>query len=149
MVKSYTGARTKDDNQIPEQAMVKDYMATQLITFSPEQTIDEVVNILIYKGISGGPVVDSNNKLVGIISEGDCLKQIVKGKYNNHPTLNGLVREHMVKEVKTLKPNNSILEAAIEFLEQRIRRFPVIDNGKLVGQISQRDVMKAIEDFNK
>lgn len=149
MVKSYTGARTIEEKQMPKQALVKDYMTKQLITFKPEQTIDQVVSTLIYKGISGGPVVDESNNLVGIISEGDCLKQIIKGKYNNQPNLNGLVEEHMVKEVKTLKPDNTILEAATAFLEQRIRRFPVLDKGKLVGQISQRDVMKAIEDFNR
>lgn len=149
MVKSFTGARVIEEKKIQKQALVKDYMTKQLITFRPEQTIDQVVSILIYKGISGGPVIDNSNNLVGIISEGDCLKQVIKGKYNNHPNLNGNVKEHMVKEVKTLKPNNTILEAAIAFLEQRIRRFPVLDNGKLVGQISQRDVMKAIEDFNR
>lgn len=146
---SFTGARAIEEKQMPKQALVKDYMSKQLITFKPEQTIDQVVSILIYKGISGGPVTDDSNNLVGIISEGDCLKQIIKGKYNNQPHLNGLVKEHMVKEVKTLKPDNTILEAAVAFLEQRIRRFPVLDNGKLVGQISQRDVMKAIEDFNR
>ncbi|MFT6166516.1 MAG: CBS domain-containing protein [Vicingaceae bacterium] len=149
MVKSFTGARTKEEKQIPKQALVKEYMSRQLITFKPKQSIDEVVSILIYKGISGGPVLDDSNNLVGIISEGDCLKQIIKGKYNNSPTLNGLVEDHMVTEVKTLQPDNTIMEAAVAFLEQRIRRFPVLDNGKLVGQISQRDVMKAIEDFSR
>lgn len=149
MVKSFIGARAKEEKQIPKQALVKEYMTRQLITFKPKQSIDEVVSILIYKGISGGPVVDDSNNLVGIISEGDCLKQIIRGKYNNSPTLNGLVEDHMVTEVKTLKPDNTILEATAAFLEERIRRFPVLDNGKLIGQISQRDVMKAIEDFSR
>jgi CBS domain-containing protein len=149
MVKSYTGVRTIEEKQIPKQTLVKEYMSKQLITFKPEQSIDKVVSTLIYKGISGGPVTDNSNNLVGIISEGDCLKQIIKGKYNNEPNLNGTVEDHMVKNVKTLKPDNTILEAATAFLEQRIRRFPVLDNGKLVGQISQRDVMKAIEDINR
>tara|TARA_B110000046_G_scaffold24304_1_gene23433 strand:- start:791 stop:1240 length:450 start_codon:yes stop_codon:yes gene_type:complete len=149
MVKSFTGERAKEEKQMPKQALVREYMTRQLITFEPKQSIDEVVSILIFKGISGGPVVDDSNKLIGIISEGDCLKQIIKGKYNNLPTLNGLVEDHMVTEVKTLKQDNTIMEAAVAFLEQRIRRFPVLDNGTLVGQISQRDVMKAVEDFSR
>jgi CBS domain-containing protein len=149
MVKSFTGERAKEEKQMPKQALVKEYMTRQLITFKQKQSIDEVVSILIYKGISGGPVVDESNNLVGIISEGDCLKQIIRGKYNNSPTLNGLVEDHMITEVKTLQPDNTVMEAAVAFLEQRIRRFPVLDNGKLVGQISQRDVMKAIEDFSR
>lgn len=147
MVKSYTGIRSVKEKEIPQSAMVKDYMSKQLITFRPEQSIDEVSSTLIYKGISGGPVVDENNKLVGVISEGDCLKQIIKGKYNNHPNLNGTVEEHMVTDVKTLSPDTTILEAATAFLEMRVRRFPVLDQEKLVGQISQRDVMKAFEDL--
>ena len=149
MVKSFTGERAKEEKQMPKQALVREYMTRQLITFEPKQSIDEVVSILIFKGISGGPVVDHSNKLIGIISEGDCLKQIIKGKYNNLPTLNGLVEDHMVTEVKTLKQDNTIMEAAVAFLEQRIRRFPVLDNGTLVGQISQRAVMKAVEDFSR
>jgi predicted transcriptional regulator len=146
---SFTGARAKEEKQISKQALVQDYMSRQLIIFKPEDTIDSAVNTLIYKGISGGPVVDDSYSLVGIISEGDCLKQIIKGKYNNYPNLNGLVKEHMVTDVQTLRSDHTILEAATAFLEQRIRRFPVLENGKLVGQISQRDVMKAIEDFGR
>ncbi|MFT4756599.1 MAG: putative transcriptional regulator [Vicingaceae bacterium] len=146
---SFTGARAKEEKQMSKQALVQDYMSRQLIIFKPEDTIDSVVNTLIYKGISGGPVVDDSYNLIGIISEGDCLKQIIKGKYNNYPNLNGLVKEHMITEVQTLQSDNTILEAATAFLEQRIRRFPVLENGKLVGQISQRDVMKAIEDFGR
>lgn len=146
---SFTGARAKEEKKMSKQALVQDYMSRQLIIFKPEDTIDSVVNTLIYKGISGGPVVDDSYNLIGIISEGDCLKQIIKGKYNNYPNLNGLVKEHMVTEVQTLRSDHTILEAATAFLEQRIRRFPVLENGKLVGQISQRDVMKAIEDFGK
>jgi predicted transcriptional regulator len=146
---SFTGARAKEEKQMSKQALVQDYMSRQLIIFKPEDTIDSVVNTLIYKGISGGPVVDDSYNLIGIISEGDCLKQIIKGKYNNYPNLNGLVKEHMITEVQTLQSDNTILEAATAFLEQRIRRFPVLENGKLVGQISQRDVMKATEDFGR
>lgn len=144
MVKSYQGFRKPEEKTI-EQRLVKDYMTTNLITFSPEQSIEEVVNALVYRNISGGPVVNDKNELVGIISEGDCLKKLVRVKYSNQPHLSGLVKDQMVKEVETLTANTSILDAALAFLDKKLRRFPVLDNGKLVGQISQRDVMKAME----
>lgn len=144
MVKSYQGFRKPEEKTI-EQRLVKDYMTTNLITFSPEQSIEEVVNALVYRNISGGPVVNDKNELVGIISEGDCLKELVRVKYSNQPHLSGLVKDQMVKEVETLTANTSILDAALAFLDKKLRRFPVLDNGKLVGQISQRDVMKAME----
>jgi CBS domain-containing protein len=144
MVKSYQGFRKEEERQI-EQLLVRDYMTRQLITFSPDQTIEEVVNILIYRNISGGPVVDENRQLVGIISEGDCLKELVSGRYANQPQLSGLVKDQMVTDVETLEAEESILNAAMAFLEKKVRRFPILEEGKLVGQISQRDVMKAIE----
>ena len=89
-------------------------------------------------------MVDENNKLIGVISEGDCLKEVVKGKYNNEPTLSGLVSEHMATDVKFVSPDVNIFELAQMFLSMRLRRFPVIKDGKLVGQISQKDVMRAV-----
>ncbi len=143
MVKSYTGVRKvekKEINQVP----VSDFMTSKLTTFHPEQTIDDVVAILIEKKLSGGPVIDDSGKLVGIISEGDCLKEIVKGKYTNTPTLIGLVKDHMATNVITIEPDLSVLDAAKKFLENRVRRFPVLKDGKVIGQISQRDVMRAV-----
>ncbi|MEP2772109.1 MAG: CBS domain-containing protein [Fulvivirga sp.] len=145
MVKSFQGVRQVKPKTAPVQDVhVKDHMTRQLITFHPEQTMDEVIKILLTKRISGGPVVDDDNKLVGIISEGDCLKEVVKGKYTNTPSLAGKVKDHMAKEVKTMDPEMNIFEAAGKFLEMKLRRFPVLKDGKLLGQISQRDVMRAV-----
>lgn len=148
MVKSYQGVRIEEEKDYTP-ALVKDYMSKQLITFSPKQTVNEVVNILVYKNISGGPVVDEKGKLIGIISEGDCLKEIMRGHYNNDLTMSAVVEEAMVKSVETIKAEDSIWDAASKFLEKKIRRFPVLHDDKLVGQISQRDVMKAVEELNR
>lgn len=120
-------------------------MSTRLTTFRPEQRITEVVQTLIDKNISGGPVLDESGRLVGMISEGDCLREIVKGKYTNTPSFPGTVAEHMAREVITIGAETSILDAAKQFLDSRVRRFPVLKDGALVGQISQRDVMRAVD----
>ena len=122
-------------------------MTSKLITFHPDQNIGEVFEKLISKNISGGPVLDDKGNLVGVISEGDCLKEIVRGKYNNSPNKAGIVSAHMVSTVHTIPPNMPILEVAHRFLELKVRRFPVMDQGKLVGQISQRDVMRAVREL--
>ncbi len=145
MVKNYRGVeRAKPPKTIEKPVTVGDYMTRRLVTFRPEQTMDQVVDVLLAKKISGGPVVDENNNLVGVISEGDCLKQVVKGKYNNVPTLSGQVRDYMATEVKYVAPDLNIFEVAQMFLNLRLRRFPVLKDGKLVGQISQKDVMRAM-----
>jgi CBS domain-containing protein len=145
MVKSYKGVeKAKEKKTIARPVTVEDWMTRRLVTFRPDQTMDQVLNLLLARNISGGPVIDENNNLVGVISEGDCLKQVVKGKYNNVPTLSGYVREYMATDVKSVSPDLNIFELAQMFLNMRIRRFPVIKNGKLVGQISQKDVMRAM-----
>lgn len=147
MVISYKAAQKKPEKVTDQAILAKDFMTKQLITFSPEQPLHEIIQILINKGISGGPVVDKNGTLIGVISEGDCLKEVVKGKYNNSPQMMGVVQDYMTADPVTVGPNENIFEIARLFLKLRLRRFPVLDNGKLVGQISQRDVMAAIQDL--
>ncbi len=143
MVKSYRGVAMAPPKKEVQAVRVEDYMTRRLITFHPDQTMDQVIDTLTSKGISGGPVVDDNNNLVGIISEGDCLKEVVRGKYTNTPSLSRKVSEHMTKDVHTIEPEMNIFELAKLFLDAKLRRFPVIREGKLIGQISQRDVMRA------
>ena len=118
-------------------------MTTDLITFRTDQKVIEVVEILIKNKISGGPVVNAQNELVGIISEGDCLKQISDSRYYNMPMEDDTVEQRMVKNVDTLDGNMNVFDAANVFLESKHRRFPILENGKLVGQISQKDILMA------
>jgi len=146
MVKSFTGVRKAPKKEI-QQIKVEDFMTAKLVTFHPDQHMGEVFQKLLDKNISGGPVLDDKGNLVGIISEGDCLKEVVRGKYNNSPNKVGTVGELMVSEVYTIPPDMSILEVAQKFLSLKVRRFPVMSEGKLIGQISQRDVMRAVRDL--
>jgi len=146
MVKSFIGVRKAPKKEI-QQITAEDFMTAKLITFHPDQHIGEVFKILIAKNISGGPVIDNDGKLIGVISEGDCLKEVVKGKYNNSPNKAGTVRDLMVSEVHTIAPDVTILDVAHRFLDLKVRRFPVMRDGKLIGQISQRDVMRAVQEL--
>ncbi|SDQ25750.1 CBS domain-containing protein [Flagellimonas zhangzhouensis] len=141
-IKSYTGRRVKE---IPKETRLKvsDYMTRNLITFSPEQPVEEVIEALLKYRISGGPVVNDKNELIGMISEGDCIKHISDSRYYNMPMAERKVGLRMIKNVETIDGNMNIFDAAKKFLEVRRRRFPIVENGKLVGQISQKDILKA------
>lgn len=143
MIKSFQGARAPLSKEAPQSVQVKDYMTSKLITLRAEQSMDEAMNTLLSKRISGAPVVGENQRLIGVLSEGDCLKEIIRGKYNNSPHSSGSVGEYMTTEVRTIDPDMSIFDAASKFLNERIRRFPVVRNGILIGQISQKDIMRA------
>ncbi|MDX5338881.1 MAG: CBS domain-containing protein [Cyclobacteriaceae bacterium] len=143
MVKSFQGVRVVEPKSKDQPILVKDHMSTKLVTFRPSQTIDQVMEELTKKKISGAPVVDESGALVGIISEVDCLKEIIKGKYTNTVRFPAKVEELMTKDVITLSPDISLFDAAQKFLDFQIRRFPVLKDGKLVGQISLSDVIRA------
>jgi CBS domain-containing protein len=147
-IKSFQGARKQQQNVTEINAFrVSDFMSRNLITFQPEQTVEEVIQSLIKHKISGGPVVNANNELVGIISEGDCLKNISESRYHNLPMEQHTVATRMAKNVETIDGNMNVFDAANKFLESKIRRFPIVENGKLVGQISQKDILKAALDL--
>lgn len=141
---NFQGRRTSQPEKKHEPILVSDYMSKNLITFREEQPIEDVIETLIQNKISGGPVVNEKNELIGIISEGDCMKQISESRYYNLPIdKNNTVGKAMVKEVETIDGNMNIFDAANKFLTSRRRRFPIVDKGKLVGLISQKDVLKA------
>lgn len=146
MVMSYQGARVAPSKEPEKQQIsVRDHMATNLTTFRKEQTIDEAIKTLTEFNFSGAPVVNDKNELVGIISEGDCLKALLSEKYHNHPSTGMTVGDCMVSSVIHIVPDLDLFEAAKMFLELRVRRFPVLNKeGKLIGQLSQKDVITAV-----
>lgn len=122
---------------------VSDYMAANLITFKPEMEMRLAISFLVEKRISGAPVVDDRGNLVGVLSEQDCMKMALSSGY--HDDLGGLVKDYMSKSVSTIDADTSILQLAQLFIDSPYRRYPVLQNGRLVGQISRRDVLRALE----
>lgn len=141
---NFQGKRTNPQKKESEPFLVSDYMTTKIISFTEDQPIEDVIETLITHRISGGPVVNEKNELIGIISEGDCIKQISESRYYNLPiSKNNTVGKAMIKTVETIDGNMNIFDAANKFLESKRRRFPILEKGKLVGQISQKDILKA------
>ncbi len=124
---------------------VTQYMTKNLITFDPDMDIRDAMKILIKNGISGAPVVNEKYEMVGILSERDCIRTVVDGVYNQRPSGTGKVSEYMSTAVKSISADSTVMDAAYQFVHSPYRRFPVIENGKLVGQISRSDVLRAVE----
>ncbi len=126
--------------------LVKDYMSRTLITFKPETNVLDAVHTLVENRIAGAPVVDDAGNLVGMLSEFDCLKVALQAGY--HEMYGGPVRDYMSKEVETVNAEMSIVDLAQRFADKGYRRFPVTDRNRLVGQISRRDVLRALESLS-
>ncbi|MGB5980937.1 MAG: CBS domain-containing protein [Nonlabens sp.] len=148
-IKSFTGKRAEVSQDKREAIRVKDYMTRKLITFQPQQSINEVMETILKERITGGPVVDENNELVGIISDTDLMQVIGDSRYHNMPVADRKVADLMSSQVSTIDAETDIFNAAGRFLKTGHRRFPVTENGKLIGQISRMDVIIAATNLKK
>ncbi len=128
---------------------IEKYMVplSNIVTFKPDQPIQEVISIIIKKKIAGAPVLDDQQHLVGMISEKDCLRLIVDQAYYNMPAETRKVSDYMTAKVQTMSPKTNIVEAAMEFLNSPIRRFPIVENGMLIGQVSRRHILRAAQNL--
>lgn len=116
----------------------------RLVTVDAEQPIETVIDILLQHGISGAPVTTSQRRLLGIISEKDCLRIIVDHVYHNLPMSSRRVADYMSTQVQTLSQDADVVVAADTFLASSVRRLPVVDaEGLLIGQVSRRDILRA------
>ena len=148
-IKSFTGRRSDDKEDKREAIRVKDYMTRKLITFKPEQSVNEVMEIILKQRITGGPVVDEKGMLVGIVSDTDLMQVIGDSRYHNMPVGDRTVTDLMSKQVSTIEADSDIFDAASRFLKSGHRRYPVLENGKLIGQISRMDVIIAATNLKK
>jgi CBS domain-containing protein len=121
---------------------VADIMATRLITFTPDMNIHEAIRVLLDKRVSGAPVVDADGALIGMLSKKDCLKIVFSSQY--HDDWGGPVSDFMSTGVETLDADMDLVSAAQLFLASHFRRFPVLRDGRLVGQVSRYDILKVL-----
>lgn len=125
------------------------YMVRNLITFKPDTEISVVINSLLENRITGAPVLNDKNDVVGLIDDKDCLKVLVGGAYYNHPVSKDTVASYMSNVMKTISVHDDIVDVANIFLQTKYKRLLVLDDdGKLVGQISRRDILRAIKEMN-
>ncbi len=127
-------------------ARVRNYMARDLISFYPETEVLDAIHDLVTHRIAGAPVVDHRGELIGMLSELDCIKVALDASY--YGQRGGPVADYMTTEVQTVDADMNIVDLAERFATSRFRRFPVMKDGRLVGQISRRDVLRALEDLS-
>lgn len=143
------GANEGKDARRAQYEPITKYMATDLVTFKPGTEIIEVITTMLDRKISGAPVLNENKELVGLISEKDCLKVMIDSVYHNHPISKSIVANYMTKNPVTISVESDVVDAANEFLKNNFKRFPVVDEkGRLVGQVSRRDILRAIKAMN-
>jgi CBS domain-containing protein len=127
---------------------IKKYMVplNHMVTLKPDQSIHEAIATILDKRISGAPVLDEHRRLVGNLSEKDCLRILID--HDHKLSLDGKkVSDYMSTKVYTFSPETNVVEAAIEFLNSPIRRYAVVENGALIGEISRREILRAAQNI--
>lgn len=126
---------------------LKDYMLLDPVKMKPDDDVFEAIDkIQLYK-VSGVCVINEHNFLLGVLSELDCLKAILSAVYNESPYV-GSVGEFMTKDVITVSMHDNIVDVAADMLKYKHRRRPVVeDDGRLVGQVTCRQLLRAVKDF--
>jgi len=127
--------------------LIRDYMTRNVVKLRPEMEILQAVHELIDGRVSGAPVVDDRDTVVGMLTERDCMKVVLNAAY--HQEHGGLVKEFMATDIAVMEPDMSIVDAAKQFYEKTYLRYPVVENGLLIGVLSRSDVMRAMGDYWK
>ncbi len=131
------------DTIIPTAA---DIMARRLVTLERDVSVLRAMRTLLENRVSGAPVLDSDGRLCGIVSELDCMRILTSGQFSQDSyDEDARVQDVMTSDVQTIGPELDLFGIAQRFLSQNIRRLPVVEHGRLVGIVSRRDVLLGVE----
>ena len=140
----------------------RDVMTAPAITVTPDTPVSEVANLLIERRISAVPVVDRSGSVVGLLSEGDLLRRAETKTERQRPrwlellldnsiqaaefakTHGTLAGDVMTRDVISVAPETDLAEIATLLERRRIKRVPVMDNGKLVGIVSRANLLQGL-----
>ena len=126
---------------------VIDHMLRNPITIAADAPLADAVRSILRNKISGICVIDNDKKLLGVLSEIDCLQGFLAATYNSSSV--GSVSEYMTKDVDVVHLQDNIINVANDMMSKSQRRRPVVENGKLVGQISCRQLLLAVDEFSR
>jgi CBS domain-containing protein len=120
---------------------VSDLQPHELFTAQAEETLEEAADRMSWHEVGALPVFDGQQHLVGIITERDLTAALAEGADSVRTT----VADYMTPAPEVLRPDSELAEAAHTMLQLGVRHLPVVQNGRLVGVLSMRDVLGAGE----
>ena len=121
---------------------VQDVMDTKVPTLSPSTPVLDAIDFMLKNRVTGAPVVDADGTLLGILTEKDCLQLVARSAEPEN--VRDLVGDLMTTELVTIPPTMDIYYTAGLFLKKSFRRFPVVEEGRLVGAVTRFDILRAI-----
>lgn len=123
---------------------MKDFMSVNPVILSTETSLYDAIHVMLEHKITGATVLDDEKNLLGVISEVDLLRAVEHISYYNEG--DGKVGDYMTTDVEYIEGNMTIFDVANKLLKLGLRRLPVLENGKFIGQISCRSILQAMKD---
>ncbi|MDD0853598.1 CBS domain-containing protein [Halobacteriovorax sp. GB3] len=141
---NYTPKLEPTQSSIDQQTNLtaKDFMLTSSLTVPIDMNVVEALHLICEHNVSGVPVVDKDQKILGYLSGKDCLKYVLDMKYYNESP--GIVGDYMAKSLITLKPTDTLMYTVELFIKNHFQTYPVVDDGILVGTVTRAQVMDQI-----
>jgi len=121
---------------------VQEIMDTKVPTLSASTPVLDAIDFLLKNRVTGAPVLDAGGTLLGILTEKDCLQLVARSPEPEN--VRDLVGDLMTTELVTIPPTMDIYYTAGLFLKKSFRRFPVVEDGRLVGAVTRFDILRAI-----
>ena len=125
---------------------ISDYMHTNPVRVHVDDSLFRAMDVITQSRASGACVIDDHDNMVGVLSEIDCLRAVVSATYNNAADV-GKVRDFMTAEVQTCKLHDNLVDVALDMISKGHRRRPVVENGKLIGQLTCRRILQVVSAF--
>lgn len=122
--------------------LVRDYMRSLSLWFSPSDPIEKVAATLVKQEELGAPVLDEHKRLIGFVTEQDCIKEMLNDSY--YAQEHQLVSDVMSRRTVSVGPNEDVTHLAEEMLGAKPKIYPVVDNGRVIGVITRGDVLRAL-----
>jgi len=119
------------------------------LTINRNDNLVQAIEMLVEYKLTGVTVVDDDGVAVGVLSEIDCIRTVLDALYNDGDPEHALVQDAMTHEVISCSPGDGIVEIAADMLATRQRRRPVIDKGRLVGQVSSSNILWALMEHSR
>jgi CBS domain-containing protein len=134
----------------PKILTARDIMSRKGVVVHPEMNLFRAIPLLLKSNLTGLPVVDARGRLLGILSELDCMKVIASDAFNHDETdASVIVEDYMTANCVSVTPEMGIFRIANLFFEHSLRRLPVLDGEHLIGQVTRADVLKGIQRMRK
>lgn len=128
---------------------IRDCMRRNPLTINCNDNLVQAIEMLVEYKLTGVTVVDDEGLPVGILSEIDCIRTVLNALYNDGDPEHALVRDAMSPEILSCSPSDGIVEVAADMLATRQRRRPVIEKGRLIGQVSSSNVLWALMEHSR